>query len=399
VVLAVALLAACAGSSSPRTGSATSGPPTTGHPPGSSTSRPVAVETFTGSTDAFYRAPVPLPAGRPGDLIRVQAVGSTGASATVRVMYHSRDARRHDRAVTGLVTYPTGPAPKGGWPVVSWAHGTTGLASPCAPSRLGGTAPHFGVAGVDVATDYIGMGPVGERLPYLSGASEAHSVIDAVRAARNLRAAHAGPRWLAIGHSQGGHSALFTNQLAGSYAPELQLLGTVSLAPAAVFTRTFGPADQLIPRMVLLMGLYGMQAEYPEIDPNDYVGPAIAKGAGAIDSGCMNGIINAFAGVPGDQFYRHSPLTTEPAKSIILANDPGRVKAASPLLLVYGSADAWVVPARALALFHQLCAVGQVTQLLELPGATHDTEVGQGAGAVAAWFADRLAGKPVHDSC
>src|SRR5680860_1912658 len=106
-------------------------------------------------------------AGEPGELIRAQDLGEADGVATVRVMYHSRDAEDRDRAVTGIISYRTAPAPEGGWPVLSWAHGTTGLVSECAPSREGGPAPAFGVDGVHVATDYIGLGPVGEVHPYL----------------------------------------------------------------------------------------------------------------------------------------------------------------------------------------------------------------------------------------
>ena len=37
--------------------------------------------------------------------------------------------------MSGTLTVPKGKAPKGGWPVISWAHGTTGIADQCAPSR------------------------------------------------------------------------------------------------------------------------------------------------------------------------------------------------------------------------------------------------------------------------
>lgn len=361
--------------------------------------KPPPPETFTGPLDAFYRVPNPLPRGVPGQLIRVEDLGVRAGGHTYRVMYHSRDVRHHDRAVTGIVTVPTGPAPAGGWPVVSWAHGTTGLASPCAPSRSGTPAPTFGVHAVGVATDYIGLGPIGERHPYLSGPDEAHSVIDAVRAVRALPGSHAGTRWLAIGHSQGGHSALFTNQLAASYAPELHLLGTVSLAPAAELARTFGPADQVVPRIVGVMALYGLASDHPQVKPRDYVGAQVAARDSVIDTGCLDQITAAFVTIPADVFYRVYPLDREPARSVILANDPGHVRSRSPLLLVEGTADTFVVPARVDALMQRLCSVGQVTQRLDLPGADHGTEVQVAAPAITKWFDERLAGAPPVNSC
>jgi hypothetical protein len=364
----------------------------------SASKRPVP-ETFTGPLDAFYRVPAHLRRGAPGQLIRVQDLGVAAGAHTYRVMYHSRDVRHHDRAVTGIVTVPTGPAPERGWPVVSWAHGTTGLASPCAPSRSGTPAPAFGVRAVAVATDYIGLGPIGERHPYLSGPDEAHSVIDAVRAARALPGSHAGTRWLAIGHSQGGHSALFTNQLAASYAPELHLLGTVSLAPAAELARTFGPADQIVPRIVGVMALYGLAADHPQIKPRDYVGAEVAARDSVIETGCLDQITAAFVPIPADTFYKVFPLDKEPARSVILANDPGHVRGPSPLLVVEGTADTFVVPARVDALMQDLCKVGQVTQRLDLPGADHGTEVATATPQITKWFTDRLASTPPVNDC
>src|SRR5262249_54859360 len=153
-----------------------------------------------------------------------------------------------------------------------------------------------------------GLGPIGERHPYLSGPSEAHSVIDGVRAARQLPAAHAGKRWVAVGHSQGGHSALFTNELGQKYAPELDLRGTVAIAPASVFDRTFAPADQTAPGMVGIMALFGIAEDPPEIQPEDYIGPQVAAQAHVIDDGCLNDIVNAFVGIPASTFYKRQPL-------------------------------------------------------------------------------------------
>jgi len=37
-------------------------------------------------------------------------------------------------AVSGLIAFPPGEVPAGGWPVVSWAHGTVGSTDKSAPS-------------------------------------------------------------------------------------------------------------------------------------------------------------------------------------------------------------------------------------------------------------------------
>ncbi|MCT2153714.1 hypothetical protein [Corynebacterium sanguinis] len=53
-------------------------------------------------------------------------ISAPGGAATFLVRYGSRNAHGELIAATGLVTLPRGDAPEGGWPVLSWAHGTTG---------------------------------------------------------------------------------------------------------------------------------------------------------------------------------------------------------------------------------------------------------------------------------
>ncbi|MBF6468124.1 hypothetical protein IU427_23445 [Nocardia beijingensis] len=38
----------------------------------------------------------------------------------------------------GMVCVPEGKPPQGGWPVVSWGHGTSGVTEGCTPSRNNG---------------------------------------------------------------------------------------------------------------------------------------------------------------------------------------------------------------------------------------------------------------------
>ncbi len=356
-------------------------------------------ETFTGAVDDFYRVPDPLPHGEPGELIRTQAVKHENNATTVRIMYHSRDAQDRDRAVTGVITYPDAAAPADGWPVMAWAHGTTGMSTTCAPSRRGGTAPWFGLDSVRVASDFIGLGPIGERHAYLSGLSEGHSVIDSVRAARRYTAAHAGTTWVAAGVSQGGHAALFTNELGQAYAPELDLRGTVTIAPASVLDKTFGPDDQLVPRMVGVMALYGIATDHPDIHPDDYVSDAVKAQESSIDTGCLTDVVKAMAPIPAETFYKKNPIETDPARAAMIANDPGHVKVAAPLLLVYGTADNFVVPARVLYLYDQLCSIGQVTEIVKIDGAGHDNVSTMAGAQINAWLAERLGAKPAPSSC
>jgi len=83
---------------------------------------------------AFYSVPVQVPSA-PGTLVKSQLVASDGIHGHVyRVLYVSESIYGKPTLVTGLVMVPDTPPPSGGYPVVTWGHGTNGMADQCAPS-------------------------------------------------------------------------------------------------------------------------------------------------------------------------------------------------------------------------------------------------------------------------
>ena len=83
---------------------------------------------------AFYSVPSHWPSRAPGTYLKSQAVTVAGLNGTAkRVMYVSQAYKNKAVPVTGYVVYPKGTAPKAGWPVVAWSHGTNGMADICAP--------------------------------------------------------------------------------------------------------------------------------------------------------------------------------------------------------------------------------------------------------------------------
>ncbi len=389
------LAAACSGGGGDGGGAAGSGDASEG----TEASTEVAeVESFDGPVDDFYEVPDAIPPGEPGDLIRTMPIEAPAGEAGLRVMYRSTDAEGHDRAVTGVVYYPTGDPPEGGWPIVAWAHGTSGLAAPCAPSRSPAPPPAFGVQGVRVATDYIGLGPVGEVHPYLSAAAEGHAVIDGVAAARSLPEAHAGDEWVVAGVSQGGHAALVTSERAADRLPEAELLGAVALAPAAQLGETYG--DDLQARIITTMVLVGAAAEDPSVDLGDYLSPDVLEAAAVIEEGCVGDIIGSMAALGSSpDYFVSDPRTAPIGAAWVEENDPGQVASDSPLLLVQGGRDSLVLPARTAALLDRLCGLGQVVDMLDVPTADHDTVTDQASDDVAAWLAARFAGESPVDDC
>ena len=162
------------------------------------------------------------------------------------IAYSSKSINGKKVAVTGSVAIPKGKKPKGGWPVVTYAHGTTGIADICAPSRNTPNGPaNSYVTYIDpglntmlkrgyavLRTDYEGLGTRGVH-PFLIGKAEGRSVLDIVRAARDMKKGLISKKFVIAGHSQGGHASLFAAGLAKKWTPDLKLRGTVAWAPAS----------------------------------------------------------------------------------------------------------------------------------------------------------------------
>lgn len=167
------------------------------------------------------------------------SLAAAGALAWLILYTTTRDEGR-PAVASAIVVAPGGGKP-GAREVIAWAHGTTGVHETCAPSVLEGTfstGAFFSVEEVVeegwvlVATDYVGLGTAGPH-PYLIGQGEARSVLDAVRAARQMPELDLAERTVVWGHSQGGHAALWAGAIGPSYAPEVDLIGVAALAPAS----------------------------------------------------------------------------------------------------------------------------------------------------------------------
>lgn len=207
-----------------------------------------------------------------------------GATTAERLTYRSRGPRG-PMLSTGVLYLPEGAPPQGGWPIVAYAHGTSGIADECAFTLqprdyyLTSVYPDLLRAGYAVViSDYVGLGTPGVH-PYLDGPAQARSIIDGVRAARAV-APSLGTRWAVFGQSQGGHAALFTAHLAPGDAPELDLRGAAATGAPSNLDVVFPLAGPWLPRLPLQktttyfgMLLAGLRASAPELDIDGYLTP------------------------------------------------------------------------------------------------------------------------------
>lgn len=356
-------------------------------------------------TDDLYALAEPLTPGEPGDVIAVQEVTGLDVDATVlRVLYHSESIAGDDIAVSGLIVVPTGAAPEGGRPVLTWAHGTTGIADECAPSKdpsgagLALVAPFLERGMAIVATDYEGLGTPG-RHPYIAGESEGRGVLDIVRAARALGdRVGASDEVVIWGHSQGGHAALFANQIASDYAPELRVVGTVAGAPPSQLPLISAALKDSPFRYYLAMVAAGWAAAYPDADPADVLTPAGVERLAAVDEDCGGALAAAWSDLSYDQLVKADPSTVEPWKTLLVENDPGFVVGESPILIIHGEQDEQIPLVSSQLLLDRMCGIGQVVERRTYPG-SHAGVIAPSLPDMLAWIDGRLAGDPAPTSC
>jgi len=188
-ILGAALLAACGGSDSPH---------------GALIDNPVLLATLTKSQ--FDSGPL---------------VGLSGpAKCDVKVVslnYVTPGVRGESSNASGVLLLPTGDGCTAAAPLVAYAKGTDvqkprTLANPADGETFLLAAMYASQGYAVVATDYLGFAKSNYSFhPYLHADSEATSVIDSIRAARNAvgsQGASLNGKVMLTGYSQGGHASM-----------------------------------------------------------------------------------------------------------------------------------------------------------------------------------------------
>ncbi|MBA2437812.1 MAG: alpha/beta fold hydrolase [Acidimicrobiia bacterium] len=367
----------------------------------------VEAEVGVGALPTDVRTvPEPLPEGEPGDLIALAPRTGPDVPAGAQgwdLLYRSEGVDGQAVAVSGRVYAPGGPSPAEGRPVVSWAHGTVGVADACAPSRTGdqvpGLAELLGAGYVVAATDYEGLGTPGTH-PYLVGDSEGRSVLDAARAARRIDGAGAGNRVVAAGHSQGGHAVLFAGMLADDYAPELELLGVVASAPAAELTTLLRSAVPISLAFGLVASaIYAYDQTYDELVLEDVLTPAAIERIGVVEEVCLQGVTDAFSDQLTSAWLVDNPLDVEPWAARVAENEPGSAEISAPVLVVQGTVDFVVFASSTDTAVERLCDGGNTVDYRRYPGAGHGEVLAEAGSEILAWIAERVAGDDAVSAC
>jgi pimeloyl-ACP methyl ester carboxylesterase len=354
---------------------------------------------------AFYRVPSPLPGKKHGDLIwwrKASRVGAlVGARSNRLVLYRSRGVAGRI-AVSGIVSVPRGKPPRGGWPVISWGPGGTGIADRCAVTRnrrlLRFWSPLYesslkrGYA--VVITDYEGRGTPRWVFPAFNGPSEGRGVLDIVRAARRLDR-RIGRRVIVGGHSQGGQAALFAASLAPRYTPELKVRGTAALAPtshtgelfpALVTIKTPNPAIST----ALMITLRGLDLARPSLHVREALSDTANARYGLLDRRCVDELPVSFGGIAPADLFKPGIDFAPFVRALERLSDPENLTIRTPVRIDQGTADTGVLPVFTEQMVDAYRARGTRVTYKTHEGADHDGVVKAAAEDATAWISRRL---------
>lgn len=364
--------------------------------------------------DAFFTPPKPMPGKAHGDPIWVRKLTNeqtlTEAKVNQLVLYRSTSPRGRTIAVSGSIHLPKGKPPKGGWPIVSWAHATTGLGDQCAPTRnpgTGGVVPyHVYIEGLldrwlkagfaIVRTDYEGLGTKGIH-PYLVGVSEGRGVLDIVRAARKAHPGRLSNRFAIGGHSQGGHAAVFAAALAPKWTPDLRLRGTAAMAPFAQGDEIFkaGSASDEPSRASGYVALFlrGLEGAFPQLEIPSLLSDRGTELYPQTLSRCVDEVTSndsEFARTAPRDLLR-SDADLSDVIDAIADSDPTDLKVTTPLLVEQGQNDTTVRPAFTQAMVEGLRKRGAKVTFKLREGIDHTTVAfGEPQDETFAWVSKRL---------
>ncbi|HVL84706.1 MAG TPA: alpha/beta fold hydrolase [Pseudonocardia sp.] len=305
--------------------------------------------------------------------------------------------------------------PPGGWdgegdrPVVSYAVGTHGLGDRCAPSvqlrngteqelRLMQQALRRGWA--VVVTDYEGLGTPGPH-PYAVALSEAHAVLDAVRAAvvvpgADLSVAAPVGIW---GYSQGGGAVAAAAEQAGTYAPELDIRGVAAGGVPADLAEVFAAnARNRIATGLIAAATTGFDAAYPELRLRERLTPTGQRLYDDVRDDCVEQIVAKGLPFTAEQLSADAdPLAG--ARGRLAENSVGATAPAFPALVYHGGADELIPVEQGRDLRDGWCALGVDVRYREFPLGTHIGTAAVAGSSAVGFLAERFSGVDAPSDC
>jgi alpha-beta hydrolase superfamily lysophospholipase len=347
----------------------------------------------------FYDTPSPLPTGKPGELIRSQEFDQYDLplrALAVRILYHSRSAAGQDIASSGVVLYPDGKPPAGGWPVIAWAHAFNGVARQCAPSLARNLqhgpflSMYLNLGYAVVMTDYAGLGS-SVRNAFTDVQSNAADVIYSVPAARSA-VPQVGARWVAIGIGEGGLTAIGVAELEHD---DPNYLGSVVISGLEDLEEVYQGASAPYPRPLLLA--YGIKTVYPEFDVKEILTEKALVLYPRVENSCSDPMVESK--LTSAEMLKPDWASNKFVRQYFSRNTPGKKPAQAPLLVISSELDPREPIGRTAQIIARMCKQADQVQFDRYPQSQPTSVFGDSVRDQISWIQARFAGRRGTRNC
>lgn len=347
----------------------------------------------------FYDTANPLPAAKPGELIRSAEFYEYNLPEdvnAVRILYHSHSAAGDDVAASGVVLFPDGKPPGGGWPVIAWAHSLNGVARDCAPS-LDRNLQHgpflsmyvrLGYA--VVASDYTGLGTA-FRSAFADMPSNALDMIYSIPAARRA-VPQLGPRWIAMGTGEGGMAAAGLAELENDIH-DPNYLGSVVISRLADPQELYEPVNALTYKLPIFLA-YGIKTVYPQFDVIDMLSSEAIPLYQHVGQECDD---EPGSGLSAAAMLKPNWKQNQFVQRYFERNRLGLKPAKAPLLVIGSEDDPSV--SQTTKIVGRLCKQGDQLEFEKYSGSDPSRVIGDSARDQMAWIQSRFAGGAMRSNC
>ncbi|MFZ3212033.1 MAG: lipase family protein [Terriglobales bacterium] len=348
----------------------------------------------------FYDTSTALPAGGPGTLIRSEHTHDYYFPRDItifRILYHSRTANGEDAATSGVVLVPDRKPPKGGWPVIAWAHRLEGVARTCAPSLVQNLhegsflSMYVNLGYAVVATDYAGLG-TNYRNAAIDIGSNAADVIYSIPAAR-AAVPRLGARWIAMGAFEGALVALEVAEKEADLR-DPNYLGSIAISGIADVHQLYqrlaqGPTGQM---PVLLA--YGIKTVFPQFRIEDMLtekGLALYR---RMETSC-----SLETDSPSEEMLNPHWEQDKFVQQFFQRNTLGQKTAFGPLLVISSEGDSAVPISLTAEAVGRLCKRGDHVQFDRYQSPNPKAVIGDSVRDQIEWIQGRFAGRTAPSNC
>jgi hypothetical protein len=379
------------------------------------------------SADPFYRAPAHLASRRNGRVIRVRraTIAEPGISpkAAYTVTYRSNDAFGHRVMDVATVLVPSSAyAGPGHRPQVSVQFAIDSLGAQCAPSY---DLAHPGAnTGIDVVatawlSEMLSQGYVvvasdfeGPAEQFIIGQQEAHAVLDGIRAAESLPAAHLSKRSPVVltGYSGGANATGWASELAARYAPKLNIVGAAEGGTPANISAVAKYLNGSSNFGYDIFGIEAMARAFPAEHIPRYFNAAGKRLFAEVSTMCVSTLDShstsksSSGSGPNPDFKTFNDYTTVPNvverprfQALMHRESLGKRAPRFPILNYQAYNDEIIPVAQDVGLVRYYCSKHVPVDFALLQG-EHEVGLGEGAGLLFAFLRERFEGsKPLND--